>query len=165
MKKLLFGALLLFVIAGCATNQETARLRFEDSVGATVGQCEQAATGSGSTDLLQERPNFGFRNQVSSLEELEVGEVYVWCHVPTGTATVYILASDPEFYYAESFGETVPVLEVSVVDYYYRWEERSAPTKVYLSDMGVVQYQNELWNPGNVLIRVEPGYVVDFNPG
>ncbi|OGC60012.1 hypothetical protein A2890_02820 [candidate division WWE3 bacterium RIFCSPLOWO2_01_FULL_53_14] len=156
MKKLLFGALLLFVIAGCATNQEAARLH---SVRATVDQCKQSATDPSNGILPGERPDFDFRNQVLSPEELVVGEVYVFCHLPDGSSSVYVLASEP---YEVEVNGLLNVLRIDVRDWDSGW-----PSQLYLGDMGVTPYSTtsgDIWNPANVLLRVLPTYIVDWHP-
>lgn len=147
MKKLLVLVFVLVLIAGCTYGDPPPRpLSFEEALELTVAQCENATLEGSRRTLLEERPDFGFSSQVLSPEELVVGEVYVFCHVPTGDATVYVLTSEP---YEYNLGKSLSSLRIDV-----RRRDDNWPSYLFLADMGVVPYQGGKWNPANALLWV-----------
>ena len=113
------------------------------SVELTILQCEQAAREYEPRSSADQRPDFGFSNQVMSPEELVVGETYVRCNLQHGSAVAYVLTSEPYGYEIGAFRD----LRVDV------WHlEENFFSHLFLADMSVIPYQSGKWNGVNVIL-------------
>jgi len=155
LRKRLLSGLLLVLLAGCAPGpfaRESSPRR--DPLGETISQCGETAervdlVGTRSGALRsEERPDYGFPNQVLFPDELYRGGLFVWCRMLTGEGMPIVLTSDP--YGMESPGGTVTLL----VRGYFMDDHLPEPGgEIWLlSQMGVVPYHDGKWNGASVIL-------------
>ncbi len=156
MRRLRVLALVLVFVAACVPDPSARYgVRYGSNVSsleagleAAFEQCEQTAERLDlyNASTLEERPDYGFPNQVTVPDELVEGGIYVWCYVLTGDAVEIMLTSDP--YEDENPDGTILLLVDLVIsnldgDYY---------TTRSLSTMGLVPYRDGRWNSVSVIL-------------
>jgi len=157
--KIMFLGLLFALLAGCAPrplvqhrDQRTSPM--ELSFQNTFEQCEEAADrfdasdSFSMSDRLEDRPDFGFPNQVMSSDELVDGGMYVWCNVFIGKSIPIGLISNP-YKYENPYDNPNGIISLKVDIIYL---ESGNPTSWFLSNMGVVPYPDGKWNPAIVIL-------------
>ncbi len=168
MKKLLFLGLVFILAAGCTIigDPEPEQLgpesttidstqswverrptKFGRAINEAATQCQEMATdlagghipGSG---LLEARTQY-FPNQVRSVEEIVVWELYASCNLRDGEIGVYLILSEP--YEVEMRGYKSLAVNVFNVEY-------GSVERFFLADRAVVPYESGKWNVVNVLL-------------
>lgn len=170
---LVLGVLFIILAVGCGgrvtspplAEEVTELLHAEEAiffaylaerVEATVNQCEVTASKYDVhySGLVDERPDydFGFNNQVLSLEELKVGETYVSCYLGSGGgAWVYTVISKP---YEMEISEDHRVLAVDVL--WWMGDGWVLRDEIFLTSHGIIPNSSGLWNPMKVLLHLLP---------
>jgi hypothetical protein len=158
MRKLLTLAFVLVFSAGCARNPFVRGRNFnssalEWSLQITAEQCKEVAervdliSTLPGTLLADERPDYGFSNQVLSPDELVEGGIYVWCSMLDGQALVIGLNSGPYEVEGSKGTVTLWVDGIFLEDFddgnTYSWS---------LWSMGIVPDEKGRWNEVSVLL-------------
>lgn len=158
MRRVLILGLMLVLLTGCAQSPLTRRYELnasplETDLKAAFEQCEQVAervdlaSTLPSTLLAEERPDYGFPNQVLSPDELTEGGIYVWCSMLAGYAVAITLTSDPYVM------EDIHGIEELWVDGIFLEDFGTGDIRHWtLSRMGVVPYTSGMWNEVSVIL-------------